>query len=197
MNERPENRTTALNNPADWVDQYGDSLFRFALKRIGDRHAAEDLVQETFIAALKTDGFLGQSDRGTWLTGILKHKIVDYYRRRGRERLVASSQDENSNDQLFDDKGWWKVKPDDWPVDKSDSLETAEFWATFRRCLDDLPEQLRTVFSLREMDSHTTEEVCGLLNITAGNLGVIVYRARIGIRRCLEVHWFGNEKSEG
>jgi RNA polymerase sigma-70 factor (ECF subfamily) len=83
------------------------------------------------------------------------------------------------------------VKPAHWSANPSDALEKKEFWETFRHCLEDLPQRLRTVFSLREIDELATEEVCEALKVTPGNLGVLLYRARMGLRRCLEINWFG------
>jgi len=100
------------------------------------------------------------------------------------------------SEELFDKSGRWQVKPARWPADASEVLEKKEFWEAFRRCLERLPQRLATVFSLREMDELPTEEVCGALNVTPGNLGVLLYRARMGLRRCLEINWFGI-KTEG
>lgn len=193
MSEDQNDITVQLTDPAAWVDRHGDSLFRYAMTRLGDRHVAEDLVQETFVAALKSGQFSGQADERTWFVGILKHKIVDHYRRRDRERPMSTIQQGEKQEDLFDEKGWWRVQPAKWPVDASNTLETAEFWEAFRRCLDGLPQRMRMVFSLREMDDHSTEHLCETLQISAGNLGVLLYRARMGLRRCLEINWFCTE----
>jgi len=183
-------------DPAIWVDRHGDALFRYAMARLGNRHIAEDLVQEAFLAALRSDNFAGQSNERTWLIGILKHKIVDHLRRRDRERPVSALQAGERSEDLFDEKGWWRVQPATWPVDSEDSLESKEFWEAFRHCLERLPQRLSTVFSLREMDELSTTELCKLLEVSPGNLGVLLYRARMGLRRCLEINWFCTEKDE-
>lgn len=195
MSEQENDITVELTDPTAWVDRHGDLLFRYAMTRIGDRHVAEDLVQETFVAALKSGKFSGQAEEHTWFVGILKHKIVDYYRRRDRERPNPAIQPKKQ-EELFDEKGWWRVQPAKWPVDAGNTLETAEFWEAFRLCLAGLPQRMRLVFSLREMDDHSTEQVCEEFQITASNLGVLLYRARMGLRRCLEVNWFGIETDE-
>jgi RNA polymerase sigma-70 factor (ECF subfamily) len=199
MDETQTDSPSASPDPATWVDRHGDVLFRFALSRLGSRSAAEDLVQETFLAALRSGRtFAGRSTERTWFVGILKHKIVDYLRQHGRERPVSALNCSNEMDEeLFDNKGWWQIRPGKWPADPSDALESNEFWESFRRCLDGLPQRLRTVFALREIDELSTAEVCQGLKVTPGNLGVLLYRARMGLRRCLEINWFGGETGEG
>jgi len=198
MREKPLESASHLPDPATWVDQHGDFLFRFALARLGNRDAAEDLVQETFLAALRAEkNFSGRSAERTWFVGILKHKIVDYLRRQGRERPVSAVNSSGEmSEELFDKKGWWQVKPTKWSANPSDVMEKAEFWDAFRHCLENLPQRLATVFSLREIDELPTDEVCEALKVTPGNLGVLLYRARMGLRRCLEVNWFSTTTEE-
>lgn len=188
-----------LPDPADWVDQHGDYLFRYAIIRLGNRTVAEDLVQETFLAALReTKNFHRTSSERTWFVGILKHKIVDHLRRQGRERSFSTVNSPGElEDELFDKRGAWLVKPGRWPTVPSKALETTEFWGAFRHCLESLPQRLRSVFSLREMDDLPTDDVCEVMKITPGNLGVLIYRARMRLRRCMESSWFHAETQEG
>jgi RNA polymerase sigma-70 factor, ECF subfamily len=198
MSEKPLASPSPLPDPATWVDQHGDFLFRYAVARLGNSAVAEDLVQETFLAALRAgERFAGRSAERSWFVGILKHKIIDYLRRQGRERPVSAvnSSGERS-EEIFNKNGWWQIKPANWPADPSDMLEKREFWQAFRRCLENLPQRLATIFSLREVDELPTEEVCELMKVTPGNLGVLLYRARMGLRRCLEVNWFGIKTDE-
>lgn len=196
---RPER--AQLTDPDQWVDRHGDALFRFALTRLGDRHAAEDLVQETFIAALRSGGFTGQANERTWFIGILKHKLVDHLRRRGRERtddrVPLGSQ---HFEKVFDSRGAWRVQPGAWPSssasDAAGVLDKREFWEVFQRCLDGLPQRLRTIFSLREVDERPTKELCEVMELTPGHLAVLLYRARMGLRACLEEHWFNSDMGE-
>lgn len=199
MSEKQRDNPSHLPDPATWVDQYGDFLFRYALVRLGDRTIAEDLVQEVFLAALRDEkNFAGRSAERTWFVGILKHKIVDHLRRQGRERPVSAVNSSGElGEELFDKAGWWQVKPVHWSANPSEVLEKKEFWEAFRHCLENLPQRLRTVFSLREMDALATDEVCESLKVTPGNLGVLLYRARMGLRRCLEINWFGITTEEG
>jgi RNA polymerase sigma-70 factor (TIGR02943 family) len=183
-------------NPAGWVDQYGDYLFRYALSRLRQREVAEDLVQETFVAALRArERFAGASSERTWLTGILKRKIVDHLRRKGHEQPVSDlTASDRWAEALFDERGNWKKKPGKWPSDPSAALEKQEFWAIFRACLGKLPERLANAFTLREMEELDSREVCKALNVSANNLWVMLHRARLGLWRCLEVNWFGTKK---
>jgi RNA polymerase sigma-70 factor (ECF subfamily) len=183
-------------NPVKWVDEHGDYLFRYVLSRLRQREVAEDLVQETFVAALRArDRFAGASSERTWLVGILKRKIVDHLRRKGREQPVS---DLTTSDQwaqaLFDERGNWKKKPGKWPSDPSAALEKQEFWAIFTACLRKLPERLANAFTLREVEELDSQEVCKVLNVSANNLWVMLHRARLGLWRCMEVNWFGTKK---
>ena len=188
-----------LSKPEQWVDLYGGDLFRYALLRLRDSHLAEDVVQETFLAALRArKSFSGRSSEKTWLFGILKHKIVDRIRRESRERPVeALGTPEDTMRDLFDEKGKWRVMPGEWSADPSTILERKEFQDVLEKCLENLPPRLGDAFSLREMDGMNSKEVCKVLGVSATNLWVMLYRARMRLRRCLEINWFGkgNERN--
>jgi RNA polymerase sigma-70 factor (ECF subfamily) len=178
------------------VDDHGDYLFRFAASRLRKREVAEDLVQETFLAALGArDRFAGASSERTWLVAILKRKIVDHLRRKDQERTVSDlAASDRWVEALFDERGNWKKKPGKWPSDPSSALEKQEFWAIFMSCLRKLPDRLADAFTLREVEELDGAEVCKVLNISANNLWVMLHRARLGLWRCLEVNWFGTKK---
>ncbi len=199
MSEMEGDNPSPLDDPRTWVDQHGDVLFRYAMSRLGNRDAAEDLVQDTFLAALRArKNFSGRSAERTWFIAILKHKIVDHVRRQGREQPMGSiNSSVEMGQELFGKNGCWQIKPAPWSPNPSESLEKKEFWQVFRHCLEGLPQRLSTVFSLRELDELPTDEVCEALKITPGNLGVLLYRARMGLRRCLEINWFRIETKEG
>jgi RNA polymerase sigma-70 factor (TIGR02943 family) len=182
--------------PETWVDEHGDYLFRFALSRLRRRDLAEDLVQETFLAALQARGrFAGQSSERTWLVGILKHKIVDHLRRRTAEQRAANPAELGRwVDGLFDERGKWREKPGKWPADPGTAFEKTEFWAIFAACLRKLPERLANAFTLRAVEEMDSPEVCKVLGVTANNLWVMLHRARLGLWRCLQIHWFGTKK---
>jgi len=190
MNERKSDAAN-IDNPETWVDGYGDFLYRFALSRVKDPSVAEDLVQETFLAALRArENFKGRSAGRTWLIAILKHKIVDYIRKKIRE--PASNKIETLSDLAdadFSDKGEWLIRPSKWAINPGEIYEQKEFLDVLYRCLAELPERLAEAFMLREMDGLSTEEVCKVLGITATNSWVMLYRARMSLRGCLENKW--------
>ncbi len=192
MNQKNSSTKNTALNPETWVDHYGDYLYCFAISRVRDPSVAEDLVQETFLAALNSiKSFASRSSPKTWLTGILKHKIVDYFRRKAKE---PSGDDIETSMQvlegLFDAKGQWKVEPVEWAANPQDLYEKQEFIKALNDCLSELSSRLASVFILREIIGETTEEICKVLDITATNCWVILYRARMHLRRCLEVGWF-------
>jgi RNA polymerase sigma-70 factor (ECF subfamily) len=185
-------------NPEVWVDQQGDYLYRFALLRIKDPSIAEDLVQETFLAALKSrKNFKSRSAVRTWLTAILKHKIVDHLRKKNREPTTHNIEAiiDSINEQ-FDDVGHWKIKPDKWTVNPLKIYEQKEFLNALSSCLAELPQRLAKAFMLREIEGLSTEEICKALQISATNSWVMLYRARMHLRRCLETNWFNEKKFE-
>ena len=191
----PKTEAAAIENPESWVDNYGDFLYRFALARVKDVSVAEDLVQETFLAALRArDNFKGQSAERTWLTGILKHKIVDHIRKKIREPSTDKIETlSDTSDPDFDERGEWSIRPGKWGVNPGNLYEQKEFLDVLYRCLAELPERLAEAFIKREMDGLSTEEVCKELGITATNSWVMLYRARMSLRRCLENEWLSAE----
>ncbi len=206
FSEKPDERAPALtagqspglSDPEDWVELYGDYLYRYALLRLRDPAKAEDAVQETFLAALKGGkSFAGRSAAKSWLVGILKNKIFDYFRQASRETAFTDLKfyaDEESDrfvpDGLSKD-GWiHELGPLEWST-TSTSLDSEQFWKTFRACSDKLPPTVATVFHLREVDDVDSREICALLQISENNLWVMLHRARMALRRCLESHWFG------
>ena len=164
-------------------------LLRYASLQLRDRDAAEDAVQETLLAALAGEaGFGGRSNLRTWLTGILKHKIVDAIRRLTRDAPVAAEGDEL--DALFDGRGHWIEMPAAW--DNPDaSLERKEFFAVLEKCLGGLPTKAAQVFMMREHLGYETGEICKEVGVTPTHCWVLLYRARVALRDCLQKNWFG------
>jgi RNA polymerase sigma-70 factor (ECF subfamily) len=178
-------------DPTCWVDRHGDYLFRYALSRLGERAAAEDAVQETLLAGLQARGsYEGRASERSWLTAILKRKVVDHIRRARRSRVVEETGGDPS-DALFDERGMWKSTPAVPDGDPAAALETREFWEAFRRCLAALPRRLADAFALRELEELDTEEIRQVLEVSATNLWVMLYRARMRLWRCLQAGWFG------
>lgn len=190
-------RAPGLSDPERWVDEHGDYLFKFALMRLRDAARAEDAVQETFLAALKGGkSFAGRSAEKSWLTGILKNKIYDYFRKASRETSFTDLEfyaDEESDRFVADglgQGGWIHDRaPQDWP-NPGASLDNELFWKTYRDCAGKLPKNVATVFHLREVDGVESREICQMLNISDSNLWVMLHRARMALRRCLETNWF-------
>ncbi len=178
--------------PADWVERYGDYLFRYAMLRLRDRSVAEDLVQETFLAALSSRGtYEGRSSESTWLVGILKNKIADHFRRQYREAPPADGDPESRVEEgLFDASGHWASGPSDWRANPADLFRQKEFLDRLSECLSDLSPKHANAFTLREIEGLGTREICKLLDVSETNLWVILHRARMVLRRCLEIRWF-------
>jgi RNA polymerase sigma-70 factor, ECF subfamily len=194
--------TTARGcDPERWVDEYGDYLFRFAIVRVRDQSRAEDLVQETFLAALKSrSSFAGKSQEKSWLVGILKNKIGDHFRKASRETSFTDLDfynDEESDRFILDGpfKGGWihELGPLEWSTDPGASLDSEAFWKTFHDCARKMPKNVAAVFTLREVDGVESKEICSTLKISESNLWVMLHRARMALRRCLEINWFGKK----
>ena len=163
-------------------------LLRYASLQLRDAHAAEDAVQETLVAALAGEaGFEGRANLRTWLTGILKHKIVDAIRRAARETPVDS---DDEFDALFDERGHWIEMPDAWR-NPDGALDQKQFFSVLEECLKRLPEKTARTFMLREHLGFETDEICKELTITPTHCWVLLYRARMALRECLEKDWFG------
>ena len=172
-------------------------LLRVAQLQLRDPDLAEDVVQETLLAALAAQsGFTGKSSLKTWLTGILKHKIVDAIRQKQRRPIIEASFDDETDlddfDPLFKDNGGWVAPPADWG-DPENALTRSQFFDVMQICLEKLPPNTARVFMMREVMELESDEICKELTITANNLWVILYRARMALRECLEQNWFAGQ----
>ena len=181
------------------LDQHRGYLLRVARLQLRDEAQAEDVVQETLLAALAGSGFSGKSSLRTWLTGILKHKIVDAIRKKQREPTVASAfgdleseMDIEDFDALFNERGGWETNPADWG-NPEEALNQRQFLEMIDFCLEKLPANTARVFMMREVMELETDEICKEMAIKANNLWVILYRARMALRRCLEQNWFAGK----
>ncbi len=187
-----------MTNPDRWLDEYGDVLYRYALMRVRDVAIAEDLVQETFLAALKASSqFAQRSSEKTWFIGILKHKIIDYIRKDSRESALDNDflLDRELTESYFDQHGHWKMMLSSWP-DPDKFLEQSQFWIVLQECIGQLPKKMAAAFVMREIDGLSNEEICKVLNIsTTNNLWVILSRTRVRMRQCLELKWFAIPQS--
>lgn len=187
-----------LGSPDTWLDEHGAALYKYALMHTRDEHKAEEAVQETLLAALQSrDRFTGGASPRTWLIGILKHKIMDMFRRDVREVQLEPSDaeaylDDEEVDALFVPNGHWQNKPSDWG-NPEELLERGQLMIILQRCLDALPPRLARLFMLREVMEENSAHICQELAITPTNLWTMLYRARLGLRQCLDKSWVGNQ----
>ena len=186
------------------IEGHRPYLMRYALAQLRDAQLAEEAVQEALVAALESiASFGGKSTLRTWLTSILRFKVIDLQRRVISERHQLESTDfadapadEAWLDELFDETGHWREAPRAWGNPEA-ALEQRRFWETFERCLDKLPPAGGRVFFKREVLGEETETICKAERITASNCWVILHRARLSLRSCLEKNWFGKEVDGG
>ena len=177
-----------------WVEEYSDVLFTFACLRVGDRETAKDLVQETFLSALQNvESFRGESSQETWLTAILKNKIIDYYRKRKTAKSSPLVDEDGTSelDKYFDEEGEWKSSagPVSWNASGYQILRSKEFLEILQKCLSKLSDHGRSVFVSKYLDELDSEEICKQLEVTTSNYWVIMHRAKLQLRQCIEKNW--------
>lgn len=178
-------------DPNTWIDRYSDYLFNYTITRVRDRATAQDLVQETFFAGLKSmNNFKGEASERTWLVSILKRKIIDHYRRTNSKKGQAEVRINFSDDN--DNEGSWIEQRVADPFDRTaeDNLENSELGLAIHRCISKLPPKQAEVFKMKTILGYDTEAICNELGITASNLWVIIHRARTSLAQCLEKNWF-------
>jgi RNA polymerase sigma-70 factor (ECF subfamily) len=199
-----------LNSPEKLQEQVTETqlaehrpiLFRYALLQLRDNELADDAVQETLLAAWQsTAAFAGKAGLRTWLIGILKHKIVDHWRRSSREVITSeievSDHDDGDNDEedFFLSNGHWNGGPSTWQ-DPEAALKQQEFWAIYEICQNNLPPKMAKVFMLRELVGLEADEVCRETGLSDANYWVTMHRARLRLRECLEIRWFNQTKTK-
>ena len=178
-------------DPNKWIDSYSDYLYNYTITRVSEREIAQDLVQDTFFAGLKSmKNFKGEASERTWLVSILKRKIIDHYRKinskkgKAEVRISYNSDSETEGD-------WLEERVAD-PFDKTaeDNLENEELGLAIHNCIDKLPKKQATVFKMKTLLGYETEAICNELSITPSNLWVIIHRARTAMAECLKQNWF-------
>ena len=188
-------------SPEQWLAEHGDVLYRYAYLRVRNSSVAEDIVQETLLAAWRgRDRFTGNSSERTWLVGILKHKLADHWRREKREGDEPQNADDAQDDlltRIFDAHAndHWRNHPSPWR-DPDTALENQDFWRIFTDCVATLPSAHAQAFALCEIDGLTGEETCKVMEIAPTNLWVMLHRARLRLRQCLENRWFGGARQD-
>jgi RNA polymerase sigma-70 factor (ECF subfamily) len=176
---------------AELFEAHSDYLYNYAITRVNDENLASDLVQETFLSALKNyASFQKKSKPTTWLIAILKNKIIDHYRKRVRE-YNRESLDDLSFGEFFKENGHWKKdqRPKPWQFEADAQLNRNEFYTILQNCLKKLKELQRMAFVMKHMEDVDTHEICKELQITASNYWVIMHRAKLQLRKCIETHW--------
>ena len=192
--EGVEHRTSRPIDIRADLEHHRPYLMRVARLQLRNDDVAQDVVQETMLAALKSDTFAGTSSLRTWLTSILKHKIIDAIHKRQRLAEVSESGGASFDsgaedaDSSFDNEGEWRTKPADWG-DPEQALSQRQFLNIVSTCMEHLPPKVARVFLMREYMDFEIAEICRELDITAGNVYVILHRARMGLRQCVEKNW--------
>lgn len=178
-------------NPQKWVALYSDMLFSYALPRINNVIIAEDLVQETFLSGLKgIESFKGEASEKNWLFAILKNKIVDYHRSRASEIITLESDLPEGPDERFKENGMWleNSRPQEWR-EPENPMERKEMQKVIDRCKQHLKELQQKVFTLKYLEELDSDNICKVLRISPSNYWVLIHRARLQMRECIEKNW--------
>ena len=190
-------------NPDSWLKSYGDYLFSYCMMHVNHRETAEDLVQETLISAFRAkDTFRGDSTESTWLITILKNKIIDHYRKKDILKDATDYLDSTGKDftkHFFDpEDGHWlqEAAPQEWSSAADRDIENTEFNDVLTACVHKMPPKLVPVFIAKFFDDEDSETICKVHNISSSNYWVIIHRAKVLIRACLERNWFLTKMSK-
>jgi RNA polymerase sigma-70 factor (TIGR02943 family) len=187
------NQNLSTFNPTKWVENYADALYAYTLARVNDVQQAEDIVQNTFLSAWKArETYKGQASEKNWLYAILKNKIVDHFRKQTSSRITLSTGEEEL---YFDEGGHWtgETTPKEWGVHLDQPVEAKEFYSILDKCKQKLKDIQQSVFVMKYMEDIESEEICKVLNITPSNYWVLIHRAKLNLRKCLEKNWIGIE----
>ena len=183
---------TTQTSLSKWVDEYTSDLYSWAFYKVSDAELAKDLVQDTFLAAAeKIETFKGESSPKTWLHSILNYKIIDYYRKKGKQPVSLENLTFSS---FFTEDGDWisEKKPKDWGDNENHLLDDIEFNIVLQNCLEALPDKWNACVKLKYHMDKKSDEICQDLGITPTNLWQIMHRAKLNLRDCIETNWFNN-----
>ena len=178
--------------PDTWVDTYADYLYNYAVSRVSDKEIAQDLVQETFLAGLRSaKNYKGSASERTWLISILKRKVIDHYRKINSKKGKAEVRMQYASQ--VDSEGDWLEEraADPYSVKELGALENEELGQAIQDCIDKLPVKQSKVFTLKTIQGMSTEDICNELGINPSNLWVMIHRARTSLMACLDKNWFG------
>lgn len=178
-------------NPDQWVDLYADVLYSYTFHRVNDTGLAEDIVQNTFLSAWNArDSFKGEASEKSWLFAICKNKIIDHYRKKAKE-IIQPLAATSPTDSFFDEVEHWtkEDKPVDWGINYEQTIDGKEFYKVLSSCRKKLQEIQQSVFSMKYMEDLDSTEICKVLGITTSNYWVLIHRAKLQLRACLEKNW--------
>ena len=188
-------------SPETWVEEYGDYLFRYAHSRMRDANAAEEVVQETFLAGVRySSQYSGKGSVRGWLIAILKRKIIDHFRSRKKHEGACINDENDAFDPsaiLFDQKGNWKPGAFKWAPSPEHDLEMSELSDVVKDCLKSIPQGQADVFVLSVMEEMETDAICEQLAISPSNMWVRMHRARLGLAKCVSEKWEGEVQHVG
>lgn len=176
-----------------WVYDYSDMLYRYALQRVRSADTAKDLVQDTFLSAWRNyDKYRGEASVKSWLFVILKSKLIDYYRRVAGNVTGTLVTDDAGEAQFFNRSDHWLrgAMPAAWRTDEESSLEKAEFYSVLDGCKRKLKDVQNAVFTMKYMEDLDSDEICKVLDLSPSNYWVLLHRAKLQLRACLEMNWF-------
>lgn len=182
--------------PNQWVNLYADYLYSYAVFKVSDSTLAEDLVQDTFLSAFKNrDGFQGKSSEKTWLSSILNNKIIDYYRSKRHDKLedyLEETEESFHNGFFIETKHHWKpdTAPKQWKSSPEEELIGAELSQTLEECMNKMPDKVGQVFKAKFVSDDETDNICKDYGLTSSNYWVIIHRAKLLMRACMEKNWF-------
>jgi RNA polymerase sigma-70 factor (TIGR02943 family) len=180
-------------DPEKWVENYADMLYRYTLVRVKDPDVADELVQVTFFAALKSQHtFASKSTEKTWLFGILKHKTMDHFRST-KKNINVDITDTDADRIQFDTTGHMTPSPNNWNVDPEKATENKELAQVLAKCMNGLSEKFHRLFVLKEIEGLSSEEICKEFNVKPTNLWVMLHRARNQLKLCMESNWLTKE----
>ncbi|TKG90387.1 sigma-70 family RNA polymerase sigma factor [Puteibacter caeruleilacunae] len=200
INKESTKKTVYSCDPNLWVSNYADELFRFAISRLNDTATAEDIVQDTFYSALNAlKSFRGDCSEKSWLYNILRNKIIDYYRKTSKSQSSNTIDSETEDQYLsryfhqsgkYTDHWMSKNGPHEWTEEADSNLQKDEFYEILRKCLTLLSPRASSVFVLKNMDELSSDDICKELNLSSSNYWVLMHRAKLQLRNCLEKNWY-------
>lgn len=193
-NLNTDNQTSKTDNipqPEVWLEEYGDQLYRFAYSKLKNEETAEDMVQETLLSAVKAfDNFQAKASVKTWLFTIIKNKIIDHVRKTKRRIKEDKEVDVNDDKGQFNRAGIWSVFVPNWAREPDKILEDKDFSNTLESCIGKLKDKPKKALMLSINSDFSSDEICNALEISSSNLWVILHRARMQLRECLEKNWY-------